>query len=65
MVRNPTRYKKKEKKEMRKESAGKGKGKSAKGQRGLARGSTQSIPLLFIQLVVIINVYIQYECCAA
>ena len=27
---------------------------------GLARASTQSIPLLFIQSVVIINVYIQY-----
>ena len=37
-----------------------GKGKSARGQRGLARGSAQSIPLLFIQSVVIINVYIQY-----
>ena len=37
-----------------------GERKIGKRQRELARGSTQSIPLLFIQSVVIINVYIQY-----
>ena len=51
---------KKRKKKCNKKKGELGERKIGKRQRELARGSTQSIPLLFIQSVVIINVYIQY-----